>query len=401
MPVFSYIAADRAGRRATGTLAADTAANARRILRDQGMSLLEFRQARFGVHRSSIGLGRRRRQEESAEFARQMALLLRAGIPLVEALDVLIRQQRGKLLTVLRDVRDRVAAGTKFSEALSAHSSWFDAVFCTAVQVGQLAGQMELSLTDLATYVQERQALRNRLFMALAYPAILTVLGVAVVIFLMSYVVPQLLQVLESSGRSLPAATAFLKAISDVLVGHWLGLLLLALVVFGGSVAFHRWKTGRRWLHAWQLRLPILGPLVQKSAIAQFAQVMSLLLKSGITYLDALRLARSNCRNLVLAEELAHMETAIQRGSDIAPTLADSKVFPPLVLHIVHVGQKTGELTDMLLQLNEGYAAEVRTAVGKFSAAVEPILIIALSAIVGFVVFATMMPILEATRAIQ
>jgi len=401
LPVFAYKAVDVAGRSIDGTLAADTPAVGRQRLREQGLRLLEFAPARFRSRRGWPKLRRRKRQEDVAELARQLALLLRAGIPLVEAVDVLIRQARGKVQSVLRDVRDRIAGGASFAEALEQHTEWFDPVFCSAVRVGQSAGRMEQALGDLARYMHEREGVRNRLFMALAYPAILSVVGLGVVLFLMSYVVPQLLAVLESSGRSLPVATVVLRSASNVLIEHWLFLLCTGAAMAVGIVAVHRWPRGRRSFHTMQLRLPLAGVLVRKTLVAQFAQMMALLLSSGVAFLEAVSLVRKGCRNLVLSEELSAMESAVQRGSDIAPAIEQSKIFPPLVIHVVNVGQKSGELTEMLSQLAEGYADEVRVAVGKFSAALEPALIVVMAVVVGFIVFATMMPILEATRAIQ
>ena len=402
MPVFSYTGFDEVGRRVRGSLTADTAAAGRARLQERGLRLQAFAPAR--LRRVGRGWDRRpgrRREEQVAGFARQLSLLLRAGVSLVEALDVLVRQEAGRLGVVLRDVRERVAGGASLAEALEGHGSWFDGVFRSAVGVGQLSGQMDAALGELAEYVRERQVLRNRLFSALAYPAVLVVVATGVVLFLMTQVVPQLMLVLEASGRPLPAATRLLKGSSDVLVSQWPVLAAAGLVLVSGVAGLRRWRRGLRWCHQAQLRAPLFGVLVRKRLVAQFAQVMSLLLRSGVPFLEALRLVRVQSRHLVLASELGRMEEAVERGSDIAPTLAGSRVFPPLVMHVVNVGQKTGELTAMLGQLDEGYRTEVRLAVEKFSAALEPLLIVVMSVVIGFIVFATMTPILEATRAIH
>ena len=204
-----------------------------------------------------------------------------------------------------------------------------------------------------------------------------------------------------ASGRSLPATTLTLKTASDFVTGHWLMLSATSLLLILAATAFHRWTPGKRWCHTMQLRVPVIGTLVRKAIIAQFAQAMSLLLRSGVTFVESLRLLRRTSSHLVLGEELEGMQEAIQRGSDIAPTLEDSRIFPALVVQIVAVGQNTGELTEKLTQLKEGYETEVRLAIAKATAILEPALIVVMSAAVGFVVFATMMPILEATRAMQ
>jgi type II secretory pathway component PulF len=399
MPVFVYEALDARGARVNGSVTADTPSSARQGLRGQGLRILDVKSATFP--KAKRARATRRKRDQTADFARQMALLVRAGIPLVEALDVLSRQESGRLRTVIQDMRDRLAGGAALSEAMATHPDWFDALFQSAARVGQLSGRMDHALADMAEYLKERETLRGRIFNALAYPGILFVLGIGVVLFLMSYVVPQLLTVLDAAGRSLPLPTRMLKGMSDFLVGYWPVLVLFAVLLGAAFASLRRWRPGRRWLDAAQLRLPLLGPLLRKTLVAQFAQTMALLLHNGVPFLEALRLARESCRHVVLGEELDRMHQAVQRGSDIAPTLTDSQVFPPLVVHVVNVGQKAGELTEMLARLKEGYETEVRLAIARFAAVLEPALIVVMSVLVGFVVMATMLPILETTRAIR
>lgn len=402
MPVFTYKASDQLGRRSAGSLTSDTVATARELLRRKGLRPSELRQAQFGSrHGWGWPYSRAKHRERTSEFARQLSMLLRSGIPLVEALDILIGQFSGSFRTVVQDIRDRVSAGIPLHDAMEVHPTWFDVMYRSAVSVGQRSGRMEQALRNLSEYENERATLRTRLLTALAYPCILCVMGIAVVLFLMSYVVPQLLTILEDAGQALPAPTRILKGLSDFLTGHWAALCGTGLVVATFFFAVLQCRGGRRWLQNLQLGLPLLGALIRKTLVAQFAQMMALLLQNGVSFLDALRLIRTSTNHLVLVDELAEMEAAIQRGSDIAPTLAESRIFPPLVVHVVNVGQKAGELTEMLQQLKEGYEMEVRLAVGKFAAALEPMLIVVMSAVVGFVVFATMLPILETTRSIR
>ncbi len=402
MPNFAYKAVDSTGHVASGMLTADTPSSGRDVLRQQGLRLVEFTQTRTRSSRArALVLGKAKRQEQVADFARELSMLLRAGVTLAESLEVLIEQRPVKLASVLRTIREKVSSGTTFEEALREHPSWFDAVFCAAVKVGESAGTMEESLGQLAVFIRDRQTVRTRLTAALAYPMILSVLGLAVVLFLMSYVIPQLLTVLETSGGSLPLTTVLLKGISDFLVNHWMILAASGAITVTAVSALLRWPPGRLFFQTSILKAPVLGTLLAKSIVAQFAQMIALLLKSGITFLEAIQLSKATSTNLVLHAELSQMESAVRRGSDIATPLRGSRIFPPLVAHIVHVGQNTGELPAMFDQLREGYATEVRIAVGRATAILEPVLIVILSAVVGFIVFATMMPILEATRAMQ
>lgn len=416
MPVYAYSATDRAQRPVSGTMIADTPASGRDCLRDRGLSIETFRVATV-THRGFLsrsqgrGQGRgcdrnrvfggSRRNAQVAELARFLSLLLRAEIPLAECLDVLGGQCDPKLSVVLADIRDRVTGGDSLGEALAAHGGWFDPVFVSAAKMGELSGQLDTALADLATHLHARQALRHKLSGALTYPIILVFVGVGVVLFLMSYVVPQLLTVLATAGRPLPASTALLKSTSDLLVAHWLLLAIAVATCLGGMVVYYGRPSGRLRIQRTLLRIPALGPLLQKTIVAQFAQQMALLLRTGIPFVDAVRNVSGQSRNLVLAAELSAAAEAVESGSDIAPTLAGSRIFPPVVRHLIAVGQNSGELTGMLDQLRERYVVEVNFAVTKFATALEPLLIVLLAAMVGFVAFACLMPILEATRGIQ
>lgn len=414
MPVYRYLALDVSGKKRTGTLSASTAVEARQRLRDQSWRIEQFEEGTSAGSGSGplAFLGRMRpgsgsrRADLVAEFSRHLALLLRSGVPLAEALEVLANQQQrngaGRAWTcVLGDLHDRVCQGRTLSEAMSDHPRWFGDLLVGAVRIGQTAGNLDEALTQVAAYLKDRRKLAGQLTNALIYPAILLTLGVAVVIFLMSYVIPQLMTVLEAGGRTLPASTRLLKSVSDALVTYWPVLLGASAAVLVGTLIALRNQRGELAWHRLQLRLPLIGSLLRKALVARFAQQMTVLLSTGVPFVEALATVRSQTRHRVLASELEEVERAVGAGSDIAPTLSGSRVFPPLVAHLVGVGQNAGELPEMLQQLRQGYEAEVELAVTRFTAALEPALIIVLAAMIGFIVFATMMPILEATRSMQ
>lgn len=400
MAVYAYTAIDQGHNASSGTLTADTPADGRRQLRLRGLRIVEFTPARTAPawHLPRLRRTTKRRQERVAELVRHLAILLRTGVPLAESLDVLISQNTGKPQVVLRDVRERVAEGCSLAEAFQRHPTWFDQVLICAVQVGQISGAMHQALSELADFLEERQSLRAKLTGALIYPAVLMVLGIGVVIFLMTFVMPQLLNILLASGKPLPASTMFLKTISDVLLAYgWLiGMGVAAGLVC--STALLKTIRGQRFWHRLQLRLPLVGSLTAKAVVAQFAQMTVMLLRAGVPFVEAMGVVRRSIRNRVLADELEAIQAAVEAGSDIAPALRGSRVFPPLVIHLMAVGQEAGELPAMLEQLRTSYEKEVRLAIGKFTAALEPLLIVVLAAVIGFVIFATLMPILEATR---
>ena len=287
---------------------------------------------------------------------------------------------------------------------MAAHPLWFGAAsgdVLAAVRVGQETGTLDEALAQLAGYLKERQTLAAKLTTAMVYPVILLTLGVAVVLFLMSYVIPQLLTVLQAGGQTLPASTRLLKGGSDVLVTYWPWLLAGVVGGAAGISLFLQTDTGARFWHRLQLRLPLIGTLLRKMLVARFAQQMAMLLGTGIPFTEAVATVRRGTRHRILSDELEAIEGAVRAGSDIGPALANSQIFPPLVVHLVAVGQNTGELTEMLTQLRAGYETEVNLAISKFTAALEPALIVVLAGAIGFVIFATMMPILEATRVMQ
>lgn len=401
MPVFAYVATDFLEHRQNGTLIASTPSEGRQSLRDRGLTIVSFSPAlrKPWIH-SFARYGQRRRLDRVAETARYLSLLLRAGIPLAESLDVLSRQSDRSLATVLQALRDRIQGGDGFAEALAAYPDWFDEVFLGAVRVGELSGNLDESLAQLAEHMRVDQSLRSELANALTYPFILALVGVGVVLFLMSYVVPQLLNVLAVSGRPLPTSTLLLKGFSDVLLTHWVILLATTIgVVLVLAWGFHRPRIRSIW-QLFLLGLPVVGPLIRKSIIAQFAQRMHLLLQAGIPFVDAVQTVARQSRNLILKDELHGMVEAVESGSDIARCMQDSKVFPPVVAHIVAVGQDSGELVDMLSDMRTRFESEVRLAMKRFTSVLEPILIVIMAAVIGFVVFACLMPIWETTRGI-
>lgn len=401
MPVFSYIAADFTERELRGTLTADTPAQGRESLRDRGLRILAFERAAIRSKRIAFkNPFQSRRRDQVAEVARYLSLLLRAGVALTEALEVVARQCEGRMQTVLKSLREKVADGTCFADALGEHTDWFDAFFVSAVRTGELSGHLEEALADLSEHLRAAETLRSQLTAALTYPLILVCVGTGVVLFLMSYVVPQLLTVLAASGRPLPLSTLFLKRLSDLLLTYW-PALLVSVIVFAvtWSALLRRPDIKRTWERL-QLSLPILGPLRRKTLVAQFAQQMNLLLRTGVPFVEAARCVQAQTNHLTLRDELAVMAQAVESGSDIAPTMTGSRIFPPVVGHLVAVGQDSGELPAMLAELKVRYETEVRLATTKFTAALEPLLIVVLAAGVGFVVFACLMPILEATRGI-
>lgn len=398
MPVFAYKAQDYAGALSHGTIVADSPRQARDALRGRGLvvNAVEPAGSSTGLFSGFRGLVGKRYASELPSFLGDLATLLGVGIPLLEALDTLSRQYRKGFRTCILHLRERVAAGVGLAEAMAEQSRVFDPTCLSIVGVGERSGTLDESLRRLTEFRQRSQQLRGRVGTALLYPVIVLVTGIAVSIFLMTYVVPNLLNVLVQSGHPLPFATRVVKGISDFLIDDWWVLLILLLLV---AIAVNTVMASDRWRLAWhraQLRIPVIGDLLRKQAVARIALVMATLLRSGVEFVQAARIAQGVVGNRVLQQALDRCEKAVYAGGDIAVAMESSHAFPPSVVQIFAVGQQSGQLESMLDRLSIDYDQQVSLAAARLTSIMEPILILALAVLVGFIAFATVLPILEA-----
>jgi len=401
MPVFAYKAVDLDASAVAGTVVADTPRQARDDLRGRGLTVAEITPAR-GAGRASLWRRHRARaaQGETVAFIRELATLLASGIPLLAALDTLVRQHGGGFRAVLQGLRDRVAAGASLADAMAEEALWFDDLATSIVRVGENTGTLEEALAQLADFKAKARRLKGRVKTALIYPAVLTVVGTVVTVFLMTHVVPQLLSILEESGRPLPWVTWLVKSASDLLLGWWWAILLGAAGLAAGLGLILRTQRGRSAVDRLLLALPLVGDLVRKENTSRLAVVMAALLRSGLHFDEAIRVTRRTLANRVFRRAMAEYETAVTAGRDVAGPLEASGVFSPMVVQMLAVGQQAGELETMLQRLADAYDEEVQTATQRLTALLEPVLIAVLAVVVGFIAFATILPILEVSNVL-
>lgn len=401
MAVFEYKAVDLDSSAVGGTITADSPRRARDVLRERGLTVTQIEPADESQRDSFLARRRgRRAQRETIAFVRELATLLTAGIPLLSALQTLARQHRGHFKTMIQQLADEVAGGSSLAEAVQRQDAYFDELSVSIVRVGENTGSLEHALKRLADFKEKAQRLRSQVTTALIYPSFVLVIGLAVCIFLMTYVVPTLLATLTQAGKELPAVTRAVKAVSDLLIGWWWALLLgLAGAVAGLQMVF-RSDRGQWLAHRAVLRIPVLGELVRKENTARMAVVLAALLRSGLQFIDALRITRQTLRNRVFQKALDDYEVAVTAGKDVAGPLAASGVFSPMVVQMLAVAQQAGQLEDMLEQLADAYDQQVAVATKRLTAVLEPLMIVILALMVGFVAFATILPILEASNVL-
>ena len=307
---------------------------------------------------------------------------------------------RDSFKAVIQGLTDCISAGTSLAEAMDQHPVWFDELCVNIVRVGENTGSLEGALKRLADFKEKTQELRSRVITALLYPAVVFIMGLAVTVFLMTFVVPNLLKALSEAGKELPLVTRIVKAASDVLVGWWWAILIGAACFVLLFRVVLRTEWGRFSFDRLALGFPMLGDLNRKENISRIAVVMAALLRSGLQFVEAIRITKRTIRNSVYRRAMADYERAVTAGSDVAEPLKASGVFSPMVVQMLAVGQESGELEDLLEQLAEAYDREVDTATRRLTSLLEPLLIVLLAILVGFIILATILPILEASNVL-
>lgn len=396
MAVFAYRAATADFAPVQGTIAADTPRQARDLLRARGLRVEHLTDADPGRARRGWQPFAKGVRDQSVSALRDLATLLGVGIPLLEALDVLLRQYTGRLGTSLLRVRDRVAEGRGLADTLAEQPHYYDSLVVHMVEVGEHAGNLDEVLESIASFKEKSLELKDRVVSAILYPCIVLVAAVGVTVFLMTVVVPMLLENLLDAGRQLPWPTRVLKGASDILVNHG---AFVATVVIGLLVAVGwaiRLPRGRWIWHGLLLKLPMVGEMARKQSIGRGAMVISVLMRSGIEFLKAIEIAGRTMKNVVLQDALIQSSRDVAAGQEIGTALERTGMFPPVVIQVFSVGQQTGQLESMLHRLATDYERQVALRSARLAAVLEPVLILLLSVLVGFILFATILPILEA-----
>jgi general secretion pathway protein F len=399
MPAFHYQALDAQGHTRRGVLQADTPRAARGALREQGMHPLSVDVMR-GEQRTGLrrGLG----GAQLALLTRQLATLVRAGLPMDEALAALTEQsEAAKLRGVVLALRARVMEGQTLAAALAEFPDSFPEIYRASVAAGEHSGRLDEVLERLADLAERRDSLRRRLFAALSYPILLTMVALAVVAGLMAYVVPEVVGVFAGLGQELPWPTRTLLALSAGLREYGLVLLLgLGMLLTGFVLAMQRPPLRARWQAA-QLRLPLIGRLLRTAESARLTRTLAVLVAAAVPLLEALRLAAQGVALAPMREALVRASQRVREGVPFARALAVGGVFPPIVLRLVASGEKSGRLDEMLERAAEQQENELDAVLGVLTAVLGPLVILLVGALVLFIVLAVLLPIFELNTLIR
>lgn len=398
MPVYGYTFRDASGAVQKGTAEADTEEILRKRFEEQGFQIMEVEVLR--ARRTKARSYGRVKLTRLAVFCRQFSTMVDAGVSLVRCLDVLGQQTEDpKLRKILADVGERVEGGESLSRALQRHPKAFNNLFVGLVRAGEIGGVLEETLQRISHFLEKDVELRRKIRAALTYPILVMVFAVAIVIFLVSYIVPQFIAVFEDLGiKTFPAPTRILMDISNFITTKWhFGLigLIIFLIVWK---AFANTHFGRRVIDRMKLYIPVFGKLHHKICLARFSRTLGTLLTSGVPILQAMETVAGTVGNHILADAVLEARARIREGDRIGDPLEASGQFPPMVVHMVTVGEESGSLDYMLQKIADFYEGEVESTLASLTAALEPVLIILLGFIVGFIVVSMFLPLVDAVQ---
>jgi len=403
MPAFRYEAADATGKTDKGVIEADSARQARTLLRARGLTpLVVDALGAQATKRGGSSFGKRLSAQENALVTRQLASLLVAGLPLDEALAALSDQaERAYVGELLAAIRAEVVGGSSLSVALAQHPKDFPDIYRALVSAGEHSGNLGLVLSRLADYIESRNALTSKIKLAFTYPAIVTVVAFAIVIFLLSYVVPQVVSVFANTKQKLPTLTIIMLWLSDF-VRNWGWLAAIVLVAIGVLIRNLLKQPALRlsW-HKWLLTAPLFGKLVRGYNTARFASTLAILTSAGVPILRGLQAAGETLNNVALKTNVEDASTRVREGTSLARALAAQNQFPPVLVHLIRSGEATGNLPAMLERAAQGEAQELERRTLFLTGLLEPALILTMGVVVLLIVLAVLMPIIEINQLVH
>ena len=331
-------------------------------------------------------------------FTRQMSTLVNAGLPLMKAIRVLQKQEKNETLKeALGEMADSIESGSTFAEALAAHPKIFDRLFVNMVKAGEVGGVLDVVLARLAEFQEKAEKIKGKVKSAMTYPLVVLVMAVSILLFLMTYIVPKFADIFGDlmGGKGMPMLTQMVMNASDVLKQNYLIVIgvVVGLVVVVKILAKTPW--GRYGLDAFKLKAPVFGQLVTKNSISRFTRTLGTLMGAGVPVLQALNIVKETVGNEVISKAINTVHDAVKEGENMAPPIASSKIFPPMVVSMVEVGEETGALPDMLMKVADSYDEDVDNAVASMTSIIEPLLIIFLAVVVGTIVIALFMPLVS------
>lgn len=402
MGKFAYVAKGVDGQQVNGTIKAQDLQAARNNLKNQSLTVTKLEEIKgFDINNLQIG-GTRVKLEEMVIFTRQMATMIGAGIALLEALEIMEEQMDNKgFKTALGEIVDNVRSGSDLSESLRAHPKIFPEIYVNMIKAGEASGQLDSILDRLAGYMEATAKLKREIKSAMTYPVISLLMIIGITGFLLIKIVPKFVEIFNNMELQLPAVTAFVIQLSEFLQTRWYTIIIGAIVFGVGLKLYKRTETGSYNVDWIMLKVPVFGQLFQKVAISRFSKTFSTLLVSGVPVLGALEIVASTAGNKVVSTAVYGAREAVRQGEQLSGPLADSPVFPPMVIRMISIGEKSGALETLLEKISEFYDEQVEATVGALTSLIEPLMIGAMGGIVGTIVLAIFLPIFDIQKQLS
>lgn len=405
MAKFKYSALDKEGREMSGVLESTSERTARKELADQGLTVSRISEVAIQSEKKAAAKKQRKpmfgtgvTSENVTIFSRQLATLLKAGLPLLRSLEVIGRQEKNPYFKdIVDNLADAVRTGNKFSDGLQQHPKVFDKLYINMARAGEAGGVLDVVLDRLATFQEKAMKTTNKVKSAMVYPIVILTVALAIVVILMIFVVPQFQKIFSDmlNGAPMPALTQTIIDISDFMKQNYIATLGIVIAAIAAVKIFFKTKVGIRLWDIAGLRLPKFGDLVMKSTVARFTRTFGTLLASGVPILEALNITRGTIKNSVISDALLRVHDRVRDGEPLATPLDQQKIFPTMVTSMVEVGEETGQLSEMLNRIADNYDEEVDNAVGGITSVIEPIMIVFLAVMVGTIVIALFLPIIQ------
>ncbi len=416
MPKFNYVAMDSRGKETKGSVDVANQEQAINRLKEMGYFPTKVTEASSGkakggkkkaakkkkkgkgINITIPGFGGKVKPKILTTFPRQLATLVDAGLPLLRGLRVLGKQEKNPTLKrIINDLGDSIEGGSTFSEGLAQHPKTFNKLFINMVKAGELGGVLEVVLNRLAEFMEKAEKIKGKVIAAMFYPAAVMTVAGGILILLMVVVVPKFKQIFADmlEGAALPAFTQVVLNISDTIKSNFLGVAAGVFAAFILLKLLTKFKWGRWLFDKFKLKFPVLGPVVSKVAISRFTRTLGTLVSSGVPILQALTIVRETSGNVVVSNAVTMVHESVKEGETITAPLDQSKVFPPMVISMVDVGEQTGALPEMLMRIADNYDEEVDNAVAAMTSLLEPIMIVFLAVIVGSIVIALFLPLIS------
>jgi type IV pilus assembly protein PilC len=401
MAEFVYEARARSGETRKGVMEAESVEAVQNRLKAQNLNPVKVKKKPVEIY---LNIGSPVSDKELVVFTRQFGTMIDAGLPLVQCLDILASQEVNKQFAkILRDIKVYVEQGGTFSDALRRHPKVFDELYVNLVAAGEIGGILDTILQRLAVYIEKRVKLKRQIRGAMIYPSVIASVAVVVVIVLLTWVIPAFESMFEGFGGEdvLPAPTRIVVGLSEAFVGNILWIILLGIGLVLGVPASYRSKGGKTLWHRFFLGAPLLGPVMRKIAVSRFTRTLGTLLASGVPILDAMSIVAKSSGNVIIEAAVAATAERIREGRTMSEPLMESKVFPPMVVQMIGVGEQTGALDQMLTKIADFYEEEVDLAVAALTSLLEPIMLIVIGGIVGFMLIAMYLPIFDIAQHVQ